>query len=154
MVDSGSTLDAASVLVEPWLLTENDLQWLISLGKKKYGSNYDYLTVEGWFRNIVLKAPLMFLPIRLANSFLIAMLATTPWAPSAFECNVVFVCADDGFMWEAAKLLRHSIEWARKRKCTAWRLTSDTQYDLAPIARRLGANEISPRFSVKFEDHS
>ena len=51
-------------LLEPWLLSENDIQWLIFLGKKRYGERFDYVTVEGWFRNIVLKSPLMFLPDR------------------------------------------------------------------------------------------
>ena len=126
MVDSASTLGAATVLVDPWVLSENDIQWLISLGKKRYGEGFDYLTCEGWFRNIVLKSPLMFHPVRLANSFLISMLSCNPWAPSEFECNVVLVCADEGCMWEAAKLLRSSIEWARKRKCKRWRLAGDT----------------------------
>ena len=140
--------EADAVLLEPWLLSENDLQWLIFLGKKRYGVEYDYLTVEGWFRNVVLKNPTMFLPIRLANSFQIGLVSLLPWTPAKLEYHVVFVCADEGAMWEAAKLLRTSIEWARKRGCKYWRLSSDTDFDMAPIARRLGAQEISPRFTV------
>jgi len=137
-------------LLEPWLLSENDIQWLIFLGKKRYGERFDYVTVEGWFRNIVLKSPLMFLPIRTENAFLVAMLSVVPWLPSEFECHVVFVCADDGAMWETLKLLRSSIKWARDRKCASWRLSSDTEFDLAPMARRLEATELSPRFMIKF----
>ena len=51
-------------------------------------------------------------------------------------------------MWEAMKLLRASIAWARKRKCVRWRMSSDTDYDLAAMARRLGVNEESPRFTL------
>lgn len=140
--------DEEAVLLEPWLLSETDLPWLISLGKKRYGGDYDYVTVEGWFRNLVLKNPMMFHPIRLANSFMIGMLSCVPWLPSEFECSVVFICADDGAMWEAMKLMRASIEWAKLRKCKRWRFTSDTEYDLAPFARRLGVTEISPRFTL------
>lgn len=139
---------ADGVLLDPWLLTENDLQWLISLGKKRYGVEYDYLTVEGWFRNIVLKNPTMFLAIRTASAYQIGLVSLLPWLPSMLEYHVVFICADDGAMWEAAKLLRSSVEWATKRGCKRWHLTSDTKFDLAPIARRLGADEISPRFTI------
>ena len=98
-MDSSAVLVDQAVLLEPWLLTENDLPWLISLGKKRYGLNrgesqFDYLTVEGWFRNIVLKSPLMFYPARLSNSFLIAMISCVPWLPSDFEAHIVFVCAE------------------------------------------------------------
>ena len=141
--------DADAVLLDPWMLTENDLPWLIFLCKKKYDLRFYSVTTEGWFRNIVLKSPLMFYPIRLVNSFMISMLSCNPWTPSEFECNVVFVCADDGAMWEAVKLLRASIEWARLRKCKRWRLSSDTDFDLAPMARRLGATEVAPRFTLE-----
>ena len=149
-MDQYESLDTATVLVEPWLLTENDIQWLIFLGKKRYGIDYDYLATEGWFRNVVLKSPIMFQPIRTANAFAISMLSCLPWLPSDFECNVVFICCDEGAMWEGMKLMRSSIEWAKKRKCVRWRISSDTQYDLAAMAKRLGATEISPRYLIEF----
>ena len=148
LVRSGS-LGADTYLMDPWVLSENDVQWLIFLGKKRYGERFDYLTVEAWFRNVVLKSPLMFYPIRTANAFLISMLSCVPWTPNEFECNLVFVCADDGAMWEAAKLLRASIAWAKMRKCKRWRMSSDTDFDIAPIARRLGETEITPRFCIE-----
>jgi hypothetical protein len=135
--------------MEPWLLTENDIQWLIFLGKKRYGDRWDQATTEGWFRNIVLKSPMMFRPVRTANAFAISMLSTLPWLPSEFEANVVFVCADEGCMWEAFKLMRDSIEWAKKRRCVRWRMQSDTEVDLYQMALRLGAKQISPRFTLE-----
>jgi len=141
--------DRDTVLMEPWLLTENDLPWLIFLCKKKYGNDYDEATCEGWFRNIVLKGPLMFRPARTANAFAISMISTLPWRPAEFECSIVFVCADDGHMWEAFKLMRDSIAWARKRRCVRWRLTSETDVDLHQMAIRLGAKQISPRFTLE-----
>lgn len=137
---------------EPWLLTENDIPWLISLGKKRYGEKWDYQTVETWFRNIVLKSPLMFHHVRLNNAFLISMTSCNPWAPAALECNTVLICADEGAHWEAVALVRAAVEWARKRKCVCWRMASDTHVDLANIARRIGATEISPRFTVRFDN--
>jgi hypothetical protein len=145
-------MDAATVLVDNpvRLTTENDLQWLIYLGKKRYGTEgFDYSTVEGWYRNIVLKSPLMFRSARTDNAFVISMISTLPWTPSEFECNVIFVCAEEGAMWEAMKLVRDSVTWAEQRKCARWRLSSNTQFDVYAMARRVGATEISPRFCLE-----
>lgn len=144
-----STAAEDTVLLEPWLLSENDLPFLTFLFKKKYPSHFDPIGAEGWFRNIVLKSPLMFYPVRLANSFLIAMISCVPWLPADFDCHIVAVCADDGAMWETLKLLRSSIDWARKRQCKRWMLASDTVYDLGPMARRLDVKELSPRFTLE-----
>ena len=59
------------------------------------------MATEAWFRNIVLRAPLVFLPVRLDNAFLIAALNLIPWVPGELEANVVLVCADDGATFEA-----------------------------------------------------
>lgn len=141
---------SSDILVEPWVCTEADIPWLIDLGKRRYGAGFDYVTTEGWFRNQVLKQPVLFYPARMPNAFAISMLSLKPWLPSHIECHVVFVCAEEGALWEAMKLMRASIDWARARRCNIWWLTSDTDYDLYPMAKRLGASEISPRFVVRF----
>ena len=138
-----------SVLVEPRLLCEDDIGWLAYLCKKRYSHRYDQFGTENWFRNVVLKQPGLFLPIRTQNAFSIALIAYIPWTPAEIECNMAFVCADDGAMWEALKLMRASIEWARLRRCKKWRMSSDTEYDFSAIARRLGATELSPRFTLE-----
>lgn len=138
-----------SILVGIRLLTEDDIPWMYDLTTRKY-PQYDAVTTEGWFRNQVLKTPLLFLPQRTDNAFCITMLTFTPWIATP-ECTVVFICADDDAHWEAMKLMRSSIEWARKRKCNYWRVSSDTDNDLTMFARRLGVNEISPRFSLKLD---
>jgi hypothetical protein len=136
-------------VVEPKLLTEDDVPWLYHLMRKKYSHRYDAITTEGWFRNLVLKQPMVYLPQRTNHAFCISMMTFVPWLPAEYECTVVCVCADDGSMWEAVKLIRSAIEWARKRKCMYFRMSSDTDTDLAAFARRLGAEEISPRFSIR-----
>ena len=124
---------------------------MLELGDRRYPGRYDRLGTEMWVRNIVLKGPMMFLPLRTADAFLIAMISTTPWMPQAPEANVVLVCAEEGHMWEAIMLLRASIEWAKRRKCTLWRLSSETDFDLAPIAHKLGANEANVRYVLRLE---
>jgi len=129
---------------------EEDLDWVYDLCKKRYTVHYDWVTCEGWFKNVVLKQPVLFHPVRMPNAFCISMLSIAPWTPAEAECNVVLVCAEDGFMWEAMKCLRDSIEWGRLRKCVVWRLSSDTDVDFKGIAHRLGAEEIAPRYCLRY----
>jgi hypothetical protein len=98
----------------------------------------------------VLKQPVMFNPQRMPNAFCISMLSLVPWLPGEVECNIVFICAEDGCIWEAMKLLRSSIEWAKQRRANVWRLSSDTEVELAAMAYRLGATAISPRYVLRF----
>jgi hypothetical protein len=130
------------------MMTEADLPWLRMVCAKRYPPDkFDPYCMEGWFRDTVLKQPLLFCPLRTDNAFLIVMLCCVPWTPATFEANVVAVCADDGGMWEALRLLRVSVEWAKLRKCSSWRLTSEND-DLSMLACRIGATETSPRFEM------
>jgi hypothetical protein len=133
------------------LINENDIGWMLELGDRRYPGRYDRLGTQMWFLNIVLKGPMMFLPIRTDDAFLIAMLSTTPWVPQTPEANVTLVCAEEGHMWEAVMLLRASIEWAKRRKCSLWRVSSETDFDLAPIALKLGATEAQVRYVKRLE---
>ena len=57
---------------EPRLILEGDVPWLVDLCKRRYSNRYDSMASEAWFRNIVLKGPMIFLPVRTDNAFLIA----------------------------------------------------------------------------------
>jgi hypothetical protein len=131
-------------------MTEDDLDWLTYLCRKRYAHSYEPETTRAWFSNIVLKSPMMFYAIRSQDAFVITMLSIVPWLPNDIDANVIFICADDDAMWQAFKLLRRSIEWSKRRRATLWRLSSDTDYDLRAIAKRLGATEITPRFVLRF----
>lgn len=130
-------------------MREDDLPWLAHMCLKKYSHRYDQEGTEGWFRNIVLKAPLLFYPIRTEGAFTISMLSCVPWLPTEWAVDVVFTCADDGAMWEVLALLRRSIEWARKRGAVVWRISSDTDYDIKPLAYRVGVTAIGPRYVLR-----
>ena len=77
-----------------------------------------------------------------------------PWTPSEPEVNIVCICADDNAGWQVIKLLRASIAWARLRNAAKWRLTSDTSYDVWPLAERVGANYIRPRYEINLREDS
>lgn len=149
VVVGGSVAGAVSVLVEPRILTEADIPWLFHLCRKKYANSYDAIATEIWFRNTVLKNALIYLPQRTENAFCISNMYTMPWTSNEFEACVLFLCADDGAGWEALKLLRASVEWAKFRRCVAWRCASETDSDLTAFARRVGATELSPRFTIR-----
>ena len=103
-----------------------------------------------WFSNVVLRGPMLFYPARTDNAFCISMLSVKPWLPAEINCEVVFLCADTGSMWEALELARDSIAWATRRKCSHWTLPqAETGLDLAPLAHRLGADTLSPRFTME-----
>lgn len=122
---------------------------MVELAKRRYPVNFDIRSAEGWFRQIVLKQPMVFLPIRTDDAFLVALVACVPWKPADLECNVALVCANDGKMWEALALIRDSIEWAKQRGCAEWHMSSETSYNLGPIAQRVGGEVCPPRYLVR-----
>lgn len=130
-------------------MTAEDLPWLKYICAKRYPDAFEPESTALWYINVVLKNPMLFLPVRTRNAFLIQMISTLPWFPQEFQCNVVFIAADEGAMWEAMSLLRYGIDWAKRRKCTDWRLAGDAEFDLEPIAKRLGADEVQARFVLK-----
>lgn len=128
------------------LLLESDLPWLHSIFRRRY-PNHDAHTTERWFLSFALKDANMF-AARTDDAFLVAMMVVLPWLPGDPEVNVVCICADDDAGWQVIKLLRSSIEWSRKRNAARWRLNSDTGYDVRPMAMRVGAHEVNPRFEI------
>jgi hypothetical protein len=124
---------------------------MLEVARRRYDPRYDFIGAEMWFRNIVLKQPMVFLPIRSQDAFAIGMLSTVPWRPQEVECNVAMVCADFGALWQAVTLMRVTLAWARQRKCIKWRVTSETDFDLGPIAHKLGAEKEPYRYVVKLE---
>jgi hypothetical protein len=131
-------------------MREEDLPWLTQLCQRRYPA-YDVEGAEAWFLNIVLKSPMMFYAVRSSSAFVITMIGVTPWHPSIFEANVIFAACEEGEVWQVLRLVRASIEWARRRRCGIWRISSDTLFDFRPIARRVGAEEISPRYTLRLE---
>jgi len=125
----------------------DDIPWMLSLAHERYGA-FD----PGGALSFLLQAlnsPLTLLLRSCArDAFLIAATVTPPWYPTATECHVMVLCAKPGAHWQAIKLLRGSVEWARLRKCVRWRFHSETQHDVAALCRRIGATPDSPRYVI------
>jgi hypothetical protein len=141
---------------EPRPATLADEQWVYSLCKKRYSHKFNEEGTANWMRNWVLKRPDLYHHCRTQNAFCISYLSKRPWAPTEIECSVMMVCADEKptALWEALSCLRASIEWGRRMKATTWKLMSDTEYDLAPVARYLGVKEISPRYVLYYDERN
>jgi hypothetical protein len=130
------------------LLVEADLPWLHYLFAKRYGERYDADTTARWFKLVVIPEALNFYAARTEDAFIGALTTVLPWLPGEPEVNVIAICADDDAGWQVITLLRASIAWARKRNAARWRICSDTEYDLRPLALRVGAREITSRFEI------
>jgi hypothetical protein len=131
------------------LLTEDDLPWLVTLGKRRYSIAFDAFSTEMWFLNNVLKSPLIFFPARTDHAFTICMIITDAWLPGLRICNNLLLNSEEGAVWEEITLMRAALEWARKRQCAEYRIWSDTAVDLTAVAVRVGAQPTAVRHSVK-----
>lgn len=117
--------------------TVNDLPWILSLAHRRYTRKPDPGTTLAWLAR-VFEAP-DGLAIRTEQAFLAAVLHIPPWWPDDRECHIQALVAAPGYHWDAVRLLRASIEWARVKDCVRWYLSSETDYDFAALARRVGA---------------
>jgi hypothetical protein len=125
---------------------------MLALAKQRYSNRTDWAAAEMWFRNIVLKGPMVFLPLRTDHAFLVGMITVVPWRPAEWEAIMMWLCSEDGFMWEALALLREGAAWAKRRKCVEFRISSETTFDIAPLAKRIGAKELRPQWGLRFDE--
>src|SRR5262249_24364993 len=128
-------------------LTVDDLPWCLSLGHRRYPATYDPGGALS-FLAIVIRNP-SALTIRSADAFMVAHYVHGPaWRPNEPECHVMLLCADMGAHWQAAKLLRRSVELAKQRGCVRWRFHSETEANIDGLARWVGARQDSPRWVI------
>lgn len=116
----------------------------MSLAFKRYGP-YDPGKVLVYLLNAI--ANEQAICIRTTNAFLIASRFVPTWWLH-WECHVVFLCAESGAHWEAVRLLRRSVEWAKEHECRKWQFSSETKHGIGALAKRVGAVEISPPYKI------
>lgn len=130
------------------LVVEGDIPWMAALAERRYPRNYDIEAAEMWMRNIVLRQPMVFYPIRTDHAFMVTMVSLLPWTPGEPEAMVCLLCSEEGHIWDGVKLARASLEWALRRNCARWGFNSDTEFDIGPIVKRMGLVERCPRYVV------
>jgi hypothetical protein len=131
------------------LIVEADIPFLLDLGKRRSPVEFDAQSTEMWARNIVLKSPLLFYPVRTDHAFMVCNLVRDAWEPGVTICNNMLLHSEAGAVWEEVALVRAAVEWARRRHCTEYRIWSDTSVDMQAIARRVGAEPSAVRYTVR-----
>jgi hypothetical protein len=126
-------------------LTIDDLPWGLSLAWRRY-DHFDPGAASVFYINALKLQATTGLLIRTNNAFLIAHINNLPWQPTERQAHVLILCADEGRHWEAVRLLRQSLYWAREQKCKCWWFTSDTKHDVTPLCVRVGATSRVPRY--------
>jgi len=140
-----------SVLVRPIVI--GDLPWVHGLFKQRYPKDYDWHTTDVWFCHTVLNNPLTIYAARTSDAFVLANTTVMPWLPGKYECNIITICAEVGCSaWQVMKLLHASIDWARRRNCYVWKISSDMDVDITPLALRVGAKQLLSRFALQLSE--
>jgi len=85
----------------------------------------------------------------MSKAFTICMLVMEAWIPGQVFCNNVMLNSEAGGVWQEIHLLRAALVWAKKRRCTEYRIWSDTPIDLQAAARRVGGVPTAVRYTVK-----
>lgn len=128
--------------------TVDDIPWILSLAHERYEA-FDPGRVLVFLLE-TLKAPTaIILKGDHQDAVLIASTVVPPWHPKRKECHVLFLFARPGAHWQAVKLLRACISWARLQGCVKWRFHSDTSHDVGALARRVGARENKPMYVLE-----
>jgi hypothetical protein len=118
----------------------SDLPWVLSLCHRRYTEPPDPGRLLAWVANTM--QSLDAYVIRNEVAFCVALCQHSPWYPDRRECDVTILVAEKGGHWQAIKLLRATIVWARARECRLWTISSQTEHDLTVLARRVGAKPI------------
>jgi hypothetical protein len=126
------------------LLIKDDLPWMIELARRRFRA-FDPVAAQSWFVNEVMTNDRYF-AVRTEDAFLIAVLSSMPWT-SRTEAIVLILITADGKPWQVVRLLRESINWARRRKAAHWHFWMDDA-DAGALARRVGARENTNRYRV------
>lgn len=129
-------------------ITADDIPWGMSLAHRRYES-FDpggALVAIGQ----AMRLPTA-LAIRADHGFLVANILASGWFPKKREAHVLWLCVEEGHHWEAVKLLRHSICWAKELNCTRWWFMSDTENGVAALAERVGASEV-PHYAIELKE--
>jgi hypothetical protein len=130
-------------------LTVQDSAWVLSLAYSRYRSFDPGAALRSLI--MVINSP-EGLALRSEHAFVFASLVKPPWRPSEVECQVLALYAAESHHWEAVKLLRRSIAWAREQNCHRWWFSSETDHDVELLCRRVGAQPAQMRYRVELKD--
>lgn len=126
-------------------VTADDLPWIMTTGYERYGP-YDPGRTLVYLLECIRSPRSLF--IRSDKAFVIAVDIMPVWRGRNGECHVLLCCAIDGGHWEASRLLKETIRWARDRKCAKWFFGSETDTDVSALAKYVGATKPQHRYCI------
>jgi len=111
-----------------------DVPWLMEFAKRHYGDllkNYQETGV--WLAHRVMQEDVLIL--RTERAALVTTEMVRVFDGRLLHCAYLYA----GNIWELLTLFRAALAWARTRGGKALEFGCDTGYDMAPLAKRLGA---------------
>lgn len=129
-------------------ITADDVPWGMSLAHRRYESFDPGGALIAIGQAMSLKTALA---IRSDHGFLVANITRYGWWPDRRNCHVLWLCVEEGHPWDACKLLRASVEWAKAEGCKRWWLTSETEHAVASLAERIGAR-VEPSYVIELKE--
>lgn len=139
--------DALSEVTHSRPITVEDVPWILSLAHRRYTKTPDPGTTLKWLMQVI-NSPNEALAIRSDHAFCVAIYSVPPWWPNEPEVHIAVLVADKGAHWQAIRLLKDTIAWARGRGCARWWLSSETDYDFEMLAKRVGARPRVMKYEV------
>ena len=128
--------------------TTADIPWILKIAEKRYGPQIEDLgLVEKWLLSTRGEPNVCFL--RSDHAFVVSTRIPKFYAPSSPEAGTIFIASENNSPWETLALLRTSAAWYKVQGCKAYRIDSATDYDIEPLALRLGAKPVSTTYALR-----
>lgn len=129
-------------------IVAGDIPWILSLASERY-RQFDPGGALTFLIQALQSQTTLMIRTEQKSAFLIASTVSAPWYPKELDCHVMGFCAKPGAHWQALKLLRESVAWAKLQGCVRWRFHSETEHDVGALCRRVGARQDSPRYLIE-----
>lgn len=126
--------------------TLDDVPWMLSIAKLRYGSDRNWEASEAWLRAIIANPQGMFVTLRGSHTLAIMTITTTFWEnePRAFLLPVVShpgaPRAGLGRNPEIEAILDAFASYAKLRGCVSLEGGSETDSDVGLLLKRRGAS--------------
>lgn len=126
--------------------TLDDLDWVMGVAKARY-PDFDEAASRAWVAQNLDNPRLC--PIRGEKGFALGAINAPFYAPTRLRGYMVFIASEDGAGFEPCTLLSFLVRWAWDQGAQSFHFGEDTGQNLAPLAKRVGAEMDRASFVVK-----
>lgn len=130
--------------------TVADIPAILAISRDSYTIVSDWEQTEAWMHRMINHPDCMF--VLSDNGYGVATLMAPFWAPGDLQGHMVILASRSGSSgMQGCALVRAMASWAKSRGAKVFRFGSETGIDLGPIARRLGARQNAPNYTMDLE---